>query len=171
MSIFDRYTILKWKEACKDSAGNFLLYISGLYDVCNASMKSRVISAGALAAIILLIAGLYSLFKPEPPEPVAKILVLKATDTQGDRWAMDYLKNQDIQAILSGKVKPGQPLTLTFKFQRQSANLLILPEITGTAGEKYFPGIIKNGQWQPAPRLVISDQSGKMLHKGQFEYG
>jgi hypothetical protein len=98
-------------------------------------------------------------------------MVLTATDSQDNLWRMEYLKDQNLQDILSGPVKPGQPLTLTVKFLRKQSELLIKPEIAGAAGERYFPGILKNGQWQDAPKLVIKDSNDKLVHKGKFEYG
>ncbi|MBM3437154.1 MAG: hypothetical protein FJY07_13170 [Bacteroidetes bacterium] len=167
----DRYTILKWKEAWSNLTSNFSGTISGLYASCNATPAARLVTLGLIVVIVLLVYGGIFLLCPEPSIPMTKKLVLTAIDAQKDTWAMDYLKNQDIEAILSGPVKPGQPLTLTVKFLQKSPNLLILPEITGTAGERYFPGILKNGQWQKAPRFTLTNQNGKLLHQGQFAYG
>ena len=171
MSLIDRYTILKWKESWGNFTGHFFGRLSGLYASCNATTSTRVVSLGVILVMVFLVMGIVSLLRPEPPVPLNKRLVLKATDDQGDTWAMDYLKNQDLQAILNGPVKPGQPLTLTVDFLRKYPNLLMKPYIIGVAGEYYFPGILKNGQWQQAPRFVITDANGKRLHRGQFEYG
>lgn len=171
MSFIDRYTILRWKEAWGDFTRHFSDRLLGLLALCNASMTSRLISLGVVLAVMGLLWGLAAWLGPEPAVPMSKQLVLTATDAQGDVWTLDYLKNQNIEAILNGPVKPGQPLTLTVKFLRERQNLLIGPEITGAAGERYFPGILKNGQWQEAPKLAITDPNGKLLHRGQFEYG
>jgi hypothetical protein len=112
-----------------------------------------------------------SLLRPEKPLSIANQVVLSAVDEQGVLWKMEYLKNQDLANLLNGPVKPGQPLRLSVKFLRKSPNLLIKPEVVGAAGEQYFPGLLKNGQWQPAPRFTIRDANGMLLHRGQFEYG
>jgi hypothetical protein len=171
MSLIDRYTILKWKEACLNFKDVFFVRLSGLYAFCNANRTTRLVSLGILFAIVILLAGIVSFLRPEAPVSIAQKMVLTAKDSQGDIWRMEYLKDQDIQTILHGPVKPGQPLTLTVKFLRKQSALLIKPEIAGAAGEKYFPGILKNGQWQEAPKLVIKDSNDKLLHKGKFEYG
>ncbi len=171
MSLIDRYTVLKWKEICKSFAGNFTGYLFRLYALCNATTTTRLVSLGFILAIVLLITGLVSILQPESPVPMAKRLILKEIDDQGDTWSLDYLKNQDIQTILSGPVKPGQPLTLTMRFLRKGSILSMKPDIAGAAGEKYFPGILKNGQWQEAPKVIITDNHNKQLHQGQFEYG
>lgn len=168
---FDRYTILKWKESAGDFAGTFGGGLIRLYAVCNATAKTRLFSLGVLGAGVLLVSGLVKLLQPEPPVPLSKQLVLTRTDEQGTVWKLDYLKDQDWQAILSGPVKPGEPLTATVEFFTENRTLHFLPEIIGEAGERYFPGILKNGQWQPPPRFVLTDQTGKLLLKGQFEYG
>lgn len=163
----DRYTILKWKEAWSNFIGN----VSGRNDSSNTTTAKRWVKLVPVAVLIFLVYAGIVLLRPAPPVPLSKKLVLTATDAQKDIWAMDYLKNQDVEAILKGPVKPGQPLILTVKFLQKSPNLLIQPEITGTAGERYFPGILKNGQWQKAPRFTLTDQNGKLLHQGQFAYG
>lgn len=163
----DRYTILKWKEAWGNFIGNF----SGRDDSSNTTTAKRLIKLVPVAVLIFLVYAGIVLLRPAPPVPLSKKLVLTATDAQKDTWAMDYLKNQDIAAILNGPVKPGQPLTLTVKFLRKPPNLLLTLDITGTAGERYFPGILKNGQWQKPPRFTLTDQNGKLLHQGQFAYG
>lgn len=161
----DRYTILRWKEGWADFISNF----PG--SICNGMTAARLAKVGLVFIAALLVIGLFYLRRPNPPTPMSKRLVLTETDAQGDRWAMDYLKNQDIEAILNGPVKPGQPLTLTVKFTQKNPNLLIDLEIIGVAGERYFPGIIKNGQWQKPPKFSLTDRNNKLLHQGQFAYG
>lgn len=168
---FDRYTLLKWKEASKDFTDTFSGRLAQLYALCNATPVTRLITLGSILAAVLLISGLIGLMHPEPPVPLSKRLVLTRTDDLGDTWTMDYLKNQNLQAILNGPVKPGEPLTLTVKLLQEQGNLYILPEIAGAAGERYLPGILKNGQWQEPPRFTITDANGNRLHQGQFEYG
>jgi apolipoprotein N-acyltransferase len=167
----DRYTILKWKEACLNFKDVFLTCLSGLYAFCNTNRTTRLVSLGVLFVFVLLLVGIVSFLRPEAPVSITQKMVLTATDSQDNLWRMEYLKDQNLQDILSGPVKPGQPLTLTVKFLRKQSELLIKPEIAGAAGERYFPGILKNGQWQDAPKLVIKDSNDKLVHKGKFEYG
>lgn len=170
MKLFDRYTIEKWKEFWTGiierpfSLGQFLT-------MRRTSPAPRIISLGCLTAALLAIIGLFSSLRPDAPIPPAKQLTLTATDTEGNIWTIDYLKDQNIEALLNSDTKPGQPLKVQAKLYRKTRYLLIEPVITGHCGEQYFPGTVKNGQWQPAPKVAITDRNGKLLHRGQFEYG
>ena len=157
----DRYTILKWKEGLANFPGSM-----------RDGMKvMRLAKLGVAVVAVLLIIGLVYLSRPNRPKSKPKNLVLTATDAQGNKWAMEYLKNQAIEAFLKEPNKPGQPLTLTVKFTPKPPNLLIEPEITGGAGEKYFPGTLKNSQWQEPPKFALTDPNNKLLQEGQFKYG
>lgn len=171
MGMIDRYTILKWKEILAGFRDHVAESGLRLYALCTASGRTRLISLGVLSVIILILITVISLLHPEKPVSVANKVVLSATDPQGILWKMEYLKNQDLGGLLNGPVKPGQPLKLTVKFLRKQPNLLIKPEVVGSAGEQYFPGILKNGQWQKPPRFAIISANGTVLYKGQFEYG
>lgn len=171
MRIFDRYTLLRWKEAWGDAGGSLGDRLLGLFALCNANMTSRLVSLGVIAMVFVLIGAVAAWVRPEPAAPMNRLLVQTKTDAQGDRWALDYLKNQDVGALVNGLVKPGEPLVLTVKFLQEQRSLLMQPELQGAAGERYFPGILKNGQWQAAPKLVLTDQNDRLLHEGQFEYG
>ena len=168
---FDRYTILKWQEKGTNLTSGLWGQVSGLYGACNATAVTRLISLGAVFIVIFLVTGLVSWLRPAPDVPLSKRLVLTAPDAQKNTWSLDYLKHQDIQAILNGPVKPGQPLRLTVKFFLKSPELLMKPDLIGAAGEHYYPGIIKNGQWQSPPSFMLTDRNNQLLHKGQFEYG
>lgn len=161
MGMVDRYTLLKWKEAFFNLKEN-LSY---------ASPKTRLLVAGTVFGILLIAITVAAMFSDEPSTPAAPNRFLKLTDTQGDQWRLEYLPGQDSSAILAAAVPPGNPLALTVKFQLRQPSLLILPELTGAAGEKYYPACVKNGKWQPPPTLTIADANGRLLHKGQFEYG
>lgn len=171
MRIFDRYTLLRWKEAWGDAGGSLWGRLLRLFALCNATMTSRLVSLGVIAGMIVLIGIVAAWVRPEPAAPMSRLLVQTKTDAQGDRWALDYLKNQDVGALVNGSVKPGEPLVLTVKFLQEQRSLLIQPELHGAAGERYFPGILKNGKWLAAPKLVLTDQNDQLLHEGQFEYG
>ena len=170
--LFDRYRIEKTKEfwgGLWDKGAGGLLRIVAFG---NTGSAARVISVSCILFIILFAGWLFALLKPKAQVPVSKPLTLTETDADGNKWVMDYLKDQNIRAILDGKTKPGQPLTVKVKFYRKSQSILLMkPEVTGTAGEQYFPGTIKNGQWQAPPKLRIADQNGQLIHLGQFEYG
>jgi hypothetical protein len=43
--------------------------------------------------------------------------------------------------------------------------------ITGKSGERYNPGVMKNGKALEAPKLQIIDEAGNVLASGKFEYG
>lgn len=171
MGLIDRYTIQRWKTFCLDFAENTFYYLSRLFALCNENNKTRLISLISIICLLFVSGWLLSLSGPKPLIPESQKLVLKEADAQGNNWTIDYLKNQNVQAILETDKKTGQPLTLKMKFHRKSEILYMLPEVTGNAGEKYFPGILKNGKWLDPPKVVIADINNKQIHTGQFEYG
>jgi hypothetical protein len=161
MAFIDRYTLLKWKEAFSNLTES----------LTSASPKTRLVVAGSLLGILLIGILLSLMFSVEQAPPAAPDRTLTVQDTQGDQWILKYLPGQDGGANQAAAVKPGPPLSLTLRFQLRSPNLLILPELTGAAGEKYYPAAVKNGKWQPPPKLTITDAGGRLLHRGQFEFG
>ena len=171
MSFVDRYTIRRWKTFWADFASTVIDYAFQIYALCNENTRTRLISLGCIICLFFASGWLLSLLEPEPLTPESQQLVLQETDVEGNKWTIDYLKKQDTQTILKNGKKTGQPLILKVKFHRKSEILYILPEITGNAGEKYFPGILKNGQWLDPPKVRMADSSNKQFHTGQFEYG
>jgi hypothetical protein len=161
MGLVDRYTILKWKEA----------FFNLKETLSDASPKARLLVTAAVFGVLLIAITVSALLSDSPATPSAPNRFLTITDAQGDLWRLQYLPGQDSDALLAASVPPGQPLSLTIKSQLAQPRLLILPELTGAAGEKYYPACVKNGKWQPPPRLTIADANGRLLHAGQFEFG
>lgn len=171
MGIIDRHTALKWAEKCDNLRDDLRDGLLGVYSNCTSTTRRKATSFCLLLAMLAGAGYLFYMVKPGSAAPFAPQMVLKATDAAGDAWAMNYLPSQDVAAISNSAIEPGGPLTLTVKLERRQSELLILPEITGTAAERYFPGILKNGQWQQPPMLLISDSQDRPLHQGRFKYG
>lgn len=89
----------------------------------------------------------------------------------GDRWVIPLISGQPLAPIKESALKPGLPITVTPDVRVTDKTLSIGLDAKGQAGEKYIPGVAKNGKWQEAPTFEVVDQSGKVLGSGQFEYG
>ncbi|MCE5185153.1 MAG: hypothetical protein LLF76_03405 [Planctomycetaceae bacterium] len=169
--MIDRYTILKFTERWGNFRDSLAGAIAGLYSLCTGSPRARLFSLGLIILLGAAAWWVIPMCKGKPSVSAAAKLVLQATDAGGNTWAIDFLRNQDPEAILNDPNKPGQPLTLTFKFTRKQAELQILPELAGTAGERYLCGIVKNGLWQQPPMLILSNQQDEPLGSGRLKYG
>jgi len=96
---------------------------------------------------------------------------LTVTDSNDDTWRLELLRGQPWSILKNNEQKPGPPLIVTTSMFKKGENLLIGVAIKGQANEKYIGGVKKNGQLQPAPKIKILDQAGKVICSGQFEYG
>jgi len=95
----------------------------------------------------------------------------------GDRWQMvgrgpwGQLETIRVGSGVTTELKVGPPLTVKTDVATKDEGVSIGLSIFGQAGERYHPGVQKNGQRQPAPELKIVDEAGKMLATGNFAYG
>jgi hypothetical protein len=65
----------------------------------------------------------------------------------------------------------GPPFKTNPEIHKKWGQISIGLSITGKAGERYFPAIIKNGVELPPPAVKITDEKGNILASGRFEYG
>ncbi len=89
----------------------------------------------------------------------------------GDTWVISLISGQPLSPIKESALKPGLPITVIPDVRVMDKILSIGLDAKGQAGEKYIPGVMKNGKWQEAPTFEVVDQSGKVIGSGQFEYG
>ena len=79
----------------------------------------------------------------------------------------------------SFEIKPGQttsmalgpPYKIVTAMDRSGENISLSFLLVGKAGESYLPGAEKDGEMVPEPTFKVFDESGKVVHTGQFEYG
>jgi len=95
----------------------------------------------------------------------------------GDRWQMvsrgpwGELETIRVASGVTTELKLGPPLTVKTDVATKDEDVSIGLLIFGQAGERYNPGVQKNGERQPAPALKIVDEAGKVLATGNFAYG
>jgi hypothetical protein len=95
----------------------------------------------------------------------------------GDKWQMvsrgpwGVLETIRVEPGVTTELKVGPPLTVKTDVATKDEGVSIGLSIFGQAGERYNPGVQKNGQRQPAPELKIVDEAGKVLATGNFAYG
>jgi hypothetical protein len=95
----------------------------------------------------------------------------------GDRWQMvsrgpwGQLETIRVGSGVTTELKVGPPLTVKTDVAAKDEGVSIGLLIFGQAGERYNPGVQKNGERQPAPALKIVDEAGKVLATGNFAYG
>ena len=143
------------------------------YWVAYLSPKTKIL----LLVLLLLIAGLIAvaitnLFTPSNRSLMQELNLGPLTNKQdGDVWVISLISGQPLMPIKESGNKPGVPIKVTPDVQVVYTALSIGLIAEGQAGEKYIPGVRKNGQWLDAPTFEVVDQSGKVLGGGQFEYG
>jgi hypothetical protein len=105
-------------------------------------------------------------------------VTLSKTDDKGDVWTLSgsastgKLKAFDIAEGQTLATKAGPPLVVRTSADNMGARAVSIGvDVTGQAGEKYTPGVAKNGAAEPPPTLRILDESGKVLGAGSFQYG
>lgn len=98
-------------------------------------------------------------------------------EQDGNRWQIDSFGPWEKLARIKVKndettvLKLGPPFLIRPRVDQSGSRVLIGLSITGQAGEHYNAGVMKNGRRQPAPKLKIVDEAGKILASGKFEYG
>ena len=97
---------------------------------------------------------------------------LRATDANRSIWLIEPAAAQPFARLRERQAEPGPPLLVRTEVQRPSAQeVLIGLTIEGQAGERYLPGISKNGIRLPAPAFTLVNEAGRVIHKDQFQYG
>jgi hypothetical protein len=99
------------------------------------------------------------------------------SDAGGDKWQFSFYGAQDPSSritVSKGQtttLKFGPPLFLRTEVKPTGRQVSIGLSITGKSGERYNPGVMKNGKALEAPKLQIIDEAGNVLASGKFEYG
>ncbi len=100
-----------------------------------------------------------------------------ASNAGGDKWQISFYGAQNPSSritVSKGQtttLKFGPPLFLKTEVKPAGQQVSIGLSITGQSGERYNPGIEKNGKALEAPKLQIVDEAGNILASGKFEYG
>ena len=97
---------------------------------------------------------------------------LHAIDDDGSVWIIEPAAAQPFAHLREGQADPGLPLMVRTEVQRQNAGEISIGlVIEGRAGERYLPGISKNGVRLPAPAFMLVNEAGRVMHADQFKYG
>jgi len=102
---------------------------------------------------------------------------LNGTNSLGTRWTLTSssqtgkLSNFEIRPGEKASIKIGPPFLIKTTADWSNEKVSIGLNLEGQAGEQYSGVVMKNGRRQPAPRLKIVDETGKLLASGKFEYG
>jgi len=132
--------------------------------------RRRPVLIAAAAIICLIAVFIYFSGGSEPDLPRLKTLTAPSVrDNNGDTWSLQLMKGQS--SFVRGTNNPGPPLTIRTDSEAWGDSITIGVHLEGQAGEKYVPGALKNGQWQPAPSFRIVAENGQVLAQGRFEYG
>ena len=99
------------------------------------------------------------------------MVAAETEDGNGDVWSLQLLKGQSSQIIAQAGVKPGPPLLVKGDAVVRGRTVEVGATVQGQAGEKYVPGVLKNGTWLPAPRFRLVSENGKVMAAGRFKYG
>ena len=100
-----------------------------------------------------------------------------ASNADGDKWQASFYGAQDPSSritVAKGQtttLKFGSPLNVKTEVESAGRQVSIGLSITGQSGERYNPGVMKNGSALEAPKLQIIDEAGNVLASGKFEYG
>lgn len=120
---------------------------------------------------------------PEGPYSCQQIRRAMA-DKQGGKWMLEASGNTG--KFQTFRIQPDEtfamdlagPLTVKTDMQKQSSGWVFGGKtvsigfvIRGAGGEEYSPGIQKNGNQVPAPKIKILDEQGEVLATGDFAYG
>ena len=136
------------------------------------AQKKRIVLLASAAVALVVVAGV--LLRGSFSSPSRQEFGLGSqslTDQNGDKWVLELIKGQPVSSFADSSAKPGPPLLIKTDVQISDRDVSIGLIVEGQAGEKYVPGVQKNGQWQPEPGLKIIDEAGKTLATDKFKYG
>lgn len=138
------------------------------------SRRGKVVLISLAMAAFIIIVDLFWL-RGKPSSSVierAALSPLSLTDENGDKWTLDLVRGQPISRISESNKKPGPPLLVRTNVRKiNNSQFSIGITVEGQAGEKYICGAMKNGNRQPEPQFVIVNERGRILARGNFEYG
>lgn len=93
------------------------------------------------------------------------------TDANGADWAITPMAGQASPADRTDTQTKPSLIVKTEVNQQSDRTLLIGLVLEDRAGQRYQPAVRKNGVRQPAPKLRIVDEAGKVILDGSFQYG
>jgi len=93
------------------------------------------------------------------------------TDANGADWAITPMAGQASPADRTDTQTKPSLIVRTEVNQQSDRTLLIGLILEDRAGQRYQPAVVKNGVRQPAPKLRIVDEAGKVILDGNFQYG
>jgi len=103
---------------------------------------------------------------------------LKTADDAGDTWMLmgrgSTKELQELQITEGDTTRlpdVGPPFTTKTDVLPMGDSVLIAFSLVGKATEVYSLGAVKNGEQLPPPKFEITDESGKVVVSGSFEYG
>ena len=140
-------------------------------DYGESGSRKKIIIVGSAAVILVAIACVKLFWPSGPVSERVKLVAAETEDANGDVWGLQLLKGQSSQIIARAGVKPGPPLLVKGEVAMRGRTVEVGVTMQGQAGEKYVPGVQKNGNWLPAPRFGLVSENGKVLAAGRFEYG
>jgi len=134
--------------------------------------RKRIIIVGAVTLTIVAMVCA-KLFWPSPSGGAEGVKLVAPTtqDANGDTWSLQLLKGQAAETIARAGVEPGPPLLIIPEAEAYGRTVVVSVTVKGQAGEKYVPGVKKNGQWLPAPAFRLISDKGKVIGAGRFKYG
>jgi len=138
--------------------------------------RATIIKRALLVAVpVILLAVTAGVKKLAPSKgSVGRPISLKdpqEKDEEKNRWSLSLVKGQSGNAIAASGTEPGGPYIVKTEAQAKRGAIVVGVTLEGQAGEKYVPGVMKNGQWQQPPSFTIVSESGKVISTGRFEYG
>ena len=96
---------------------------------------------------------------------------LQRTDESGNTWVLTLASGQPLSGAADG-AQAGPLLTVKTDVQWRGANEAAIGLVLeGAGGERYRPGVMKNGVTLPAPGLKIVDEQANVLVEDNFRYG
>jgi hypothetical protein len=172
LKTFDFFKSLRIKAIFADLSYSVksLFSPSSSYDGFTTRKRIAVL-VSAIVVVVAIVAAKQFLGSGDSAK---RTIVLKdpvQKDEQGDVWTLSLMKGQATLSTTSKDKKPGEPLIVKPTAQVINRNVTVGVTLQGQAGEKYVPGVMKNGKWQNAPTFKLVTETGKVIAAGRFEYG
>jgi hypothetical protein len=145
-------------------------------------MGSVNIGSGDVEILLYSDTGQYQLKgSPKYDLPAGKYqlmsALLKMKDKGGIEWALNNtssatkMQTFDLAAGKPFDLSIGPQLTVKPIVTKNGNDYAINVTVTGKGGETYASGATKNNTMEPAPKVTITDEKGKVLDTGDFKYG
>ncbi|MBE0536080.1 MAG: hypothetical protein IH624_10465 [Phycisphaerae bacterium] len=169
LRVWDRIQSGEGRQMATDGFRRLKSLFAG-YDEERPLWRRPAVLLAASGAVILTIACI-RLFTPSKPDmpSLKKLGAPEMRTADGDLWTLQLMKGQS--SVVVRDSKSGPPLFIRTEAQAYGNRVTVGVHLEGQAGEKYVPGALKNGAWEPAPRFQLVGENGQVLAAGHFEYG